>query len=276
MGGNKDMWLALGDPMLAKLTGNDWAQDHNREINTAAAAAAAIAAMFFSGGTAAGIGAGAVEGAGAAGGGAAAGAGLTASEIAALDAAGGYTLATGAVDGAAMGASGALGAGAGTAGMTAADIAYLDAMGGYTPAVGAVDGAANFWGSGALLGEAPLGSTLSAMELEAGGGGTGGLMGTGTSAPGDSMTAAKGMSAWDRIGKGLDTYNKYSKIAGAGQGLLAPPQQPQTPQPRPLSMGQAQSQKGPTDWAQFFGPGLSDEEIRKRQLMMMQYGYGAH
>lgn len=254
------------------MSGNSWVGKHKEELGVAAAVAAAIAAPYLL--PAMGAAGGAAAGAGAAlgAGEAAAGAGLTAAELAALDAATvGYTGA-----GSLAAAEVAGGAGAAGAGLGAADLAYLDAMGGYTPAMGAADGAANFWGSGALLGEAPLGSTLSAMELEAGGGGTGGLLGTGTASPADSMSAAKGMSAWDRIGKGLDTYNKYSKIAGSTQGLLAPPQQPQTPQPRPMTMGQAKQQQGPADWATVFGPGLSDEEIRKHQLLMMQYGYGAH
>lgn len=272
MGGNKDMWLALGDPMLAQLTGNDWAEDHKREINTSAAAAAAIMAAIFAPYAFAGAGA-AGAGAGAAGAGEAAAGSALAAE------AGGGAVGAGSLVGAEMGTAGAglgsAGYGAAGAGMTAADAAYLDAMGGYTLGAGAND-AAGMGVGGLLSADTAFPAYVSAMELEAGGGGTGGLMGAGTSAPADSMSAANGMSAWDRIGKGLDTYNKYSKIAGSTQGLLAPPQQPQTPQPRPMTMGQAKQQQGPADWATVFGPGLSDEEIRKHQLLMMQYGYGAH
>lgn len=307
MGGNKDMWLALADPMMAQLTGNDWAEEHKREINTSAAAAAAIAALIFSGGSAApalagAAGAGEAAAAGAAGtaltgaevaamyGG---GTALSASEIAAMYGAGaaGTTGAeAAALDAYMMGAAGGTEGGLLSAGSTAAIDPYMagaasGAGQGTLPALeGFGGGTASLFGPEALQGTAyggATGGTASLFGPEAGFASS--MLGNGAAQPtmgqiaaGANANAAAGPSAWDRIGKGLDTYNKYSKIAGAGQGLLAPPQQPQTPQPRPLSMGQAKQQQGPTDWAQFFGPGLSDDEIRKRQLMMMQYGYGAH
>lgn len=304
MGGNKDMWLALADPMMAQLTGNDWAQDHKREINTSAAAAGAILAAIF-GGPAIGAlaGAGEAAGAGAAvGAGEAAGAGLTAAEIAALDAGTvGYTGAGSLVAAdAAAGGAGAAGAGfdaymAGAAGgggqgLLAGSTAAIDpymagaasgAGQGALPALeGFGGGTASLFGPEALQGTAyggATGGTASLFGPDAGFASS--MLGNGAAQPTMGQIAANanaaGPSVWDRIGKGLDTYNKYSKIAGP-MGLLAPPQQPQVPQPRPMTMGQAQQQKGPADWAAVFGPGLSDEDIRRRQLMMMQYGYGAH
>lgn len=308
MGGNKDMWLALADPMMAQLTGNDWAEEHKREINTSAAAAAAIAALIFSGGSAApalagAAGAGEAAAAGAAGtaltgaevaamyGG---GTALSASEIAAMYGAGaaGTTGAeAAALDAYMMGAAGGTESGLLSAGPTAAvaDPYMAGAAGGAgqgtLPALeGFGGGTASLFGPEALQGTAyggATGGTASLFGPEAGFASS--MLGNGAAQPtmgqiaaGANANAAVGPSAWDRIGKGLKAYAKYQAIAAPMTGMLAPPQQPQTPQPRPLSMGQAKSQQGPTDWAQYFGPGLSDDEIRKRQLMMMQYGYGAH
>lgn len=252
MSGNSEKWLTFLDPMMAKLTGNDYAEKHGKEIDTAAVASAAILGTIFApylmpaAAGAVGAGAGAAE------------AGLTASEIAALDAAGGYTAATGAIDGAAasVGSGGLLSAGAaggaveGLGGGTASlfgptlDAAAVQGLGG---------GTASLFGP-----EAGLSGGL----LESGATPTMGQIANGASA----ANAPTGPSAWDRFSKGMDAYNKFNQVTKPIQGLLAPPQSPQAPQPRPLTQRQAQQQTGPVDWAGVFGQGLSDEEIRRRYL----------
>lgn len=248
MSGNREQWLTYLDPMMAKLTGNDYAEKHGEEIDTAAALAAIAAATYFTGGAALGV----LGGAEAAGAGTAEGAGLTAAELAAMDA----------------GTVGYAGAGS---------LAGAEAAAGAGSALSAAEIASMYGGNTAgLLSAAPeFAAYASPMELEAGGGGMGGGLlqpGGAMGNAAESMSAPRGLSAWDRIGKGLDTYNKFSKATKPIQGLLAPPQSPQLPQPRPLTQQQAKQQPGPVDWAAAFGPGLSDEEIQRRYLAALN-GY---
>lgn len=252
MSGNSEKWLTFLDPMMAKLTGNDFAEAHGQEIDTAAAASAAVLAAIFApyalGAAGSALGAGAAAGAAEAG---AAGTALTGAEVAAMY--GGGTALSGSE----------------IAGMYGAGTALAPEVLGTTLAPAEV--AAMYGGNtaGLLTADTAFPTAMSAMELEAGGGGTGtGLLqqGGAMAAPAEGMSAPTGPSAWDRFSKGMDAYNKYSKITKPVQGLLAPPQSPQAPQPRPLTQRQAQQQTGPVDWAAAFGPGMSDEEIRRRYL----------